>query len=137
VTLTAFSEFLFPAPAQRSTRAIISWWEARRLRFNLIVGTAGVFSLTAINVLAWLPPHGEGLPPNAWRAAVAFGVLANVFYLWGPAVELGIERVWGRKVLPAGPTLFRMGLTFSVGLALLPTLLGGLDWGFRILRWLI
>jgi hypothetical protein len=30
--------------------------------------------------------------------------------------------------------LYRMGLTFSVGLALLPTLLVGIDWLFRIVR---
>jgi hypothetical protein len=34
-----------------------------------------------------------------------------------------IDKVWGRTVLPAGPSLYRMGLTFSVGLALFPTLI--------------
>jgi hypothetical protein len=41
----------------------------------------------------------------------------------GPTVEAVTEESWGRQVLPVGPSLFRTGLTFSVGLALLPTLL--------------
>jgi hypothetical protein len=36
----------------------------------------------------------------------------------GPTHEIQIDEVWGRTVLPAGPSLYRMGLTFSVGLAL-------------------
>ena len=40
-----------------------------------------------------------------------------------PATELLIGMIWGRRVLPTGPALFRMGLTFSVGLALFPSLL--------------
>lgn len=38
------------------------------------------------------------------------------------------------RVLPVGPTLYRMGLTFSVGLALFPTLIFGLEWLVRIVR---
>lgn len=58
-----------------------------------------------------------------WQPIVAFGVLANVCYSLGPLVELSIQRLWGRTVLPVGPSLFRMGLTFSVGLAFLPALI--------------
>jgi hypothetical protein len=65
---------------------------------------------------------------------VVFGVLANLFYLLGPATEIGIEKLGRGRILPTGPTLYRMGLTFSVGLTLLPTMIAGLDWAFRILR---
>jgi hypothetical protein len=54
---------------------------------------------------------------------VAFGVLANVCYSLGPLVELTLHKLWGRAVLPVGPSLFRMGLTVSVRLALLPILI--------------
>ena len=44
-------------------------------------------------------------------------------YCLGPTIEILIEKFWGRTVLPAGPSLYRMGLTFSVGLAFFPTLI--------------
>jgi hypothetical protein len=56
-------------------------------------------------------------------APVVFGVMANLCYLLGPATEIVIQALWGRQVLPTGPALFRIGLTFSVGLALFPALL--------------
>jgi hypothetical protein len=34
-----------------------------------------------------------------------------------------MHRIWGRALLPVGPALYRMGLTFAVGLALFPTLI--------------
>jgi hypothetical protein len=40
--------------------------------------------------------------------------------------------MWGRGLLPTGPALFRMGLTFSVGLALFPALLMMFVWVARI-----
>ena len=57
---------------------------------------------------------------------------ANICYLCGPATELLIEKLWGPRVLPTGPMLFRVGLTFSVGLALFPALLTTIGWVLRI-----
>ena len=130
--MTDLTEFLFPAPAKRSVGSILGWWEKRRLPYNLIVGGAGVVSLAVASVVTALPPsaHGWGLVP--WQPIVAFGVLANVFYLLGPAAELLVEKVGGGKILPTGPSLFRMGLTFSVGLAFFPVLIVMIDWVFRI-----
>ena len=130
--MSALTEFLFPAPARRSAPAIIRWWEKRRLPYNLAVGTAGLFSLGALWVLAALPPGGTLLPFVPWQPIVAFGVLANVCYLLGPAAEIAIDKIWGRQVLPTGPALYRMGLTFSVGLALLPTLMAVFFWVARV-----
>ena len=65
-----------------------------------------------------------------------FGLLANACYLLGPAAEIGVEKLSRGKILPTGPAFFRMGLTFSVGLTLFPTLLFAVDWGIRLLRWL-
>jgi hypothetical protein len=128
------TEFLFPAPAPRNAHSIIGWWERRRLAFNGFVGAAGVFSLSVMHIVSRLPPDAHGLP-NEWPIPViVFGVLANVCYFLGPACEIALEKVWGGTLLPSGPMLYRMGLTFSVGLALLPTLLVGIDWLFRIVR---
>ncbi len=134
--VTSLTEFLFPAPAPRGIGSILRWWESRRLPYNLFVGSAGLVSVGAVSALSWLPPGAGGVHIDL-IPIVAFGVLANLCYLLGPAAEIGLDRLFRGKTLPAGPTLFRMGLTFSVGLALLPTLLAGLHWVFRVLRWLI
>lgn len=130
--MSALTEFLFPAPARRSAGAIIGWWEKRRLPYNVAVGTAGVVSVAVAWVLAALPPSGEVITFLPWQPIVAFGVLANVCYLLGPAVEIVVDKLWGRQVLPTGPALYRMGLTFSVGLAFLPALIGVFFWVARI-----
>ncbi len=135
--MNALVDLLFPAPAARSVSSIVGWWERRRPGYNLAVGAAGTFSLAALNVITRIPPHPfemhVGVP---WQAVLAFGVMANVCYLLGPAAEIAIHKLWGRSVLPTGPALYRMGLTFSVGLALLPTLLAVIQFVVRIVAWL-
>ena len=134
--VTGITEFLYPAPARRSLGGIVRWWESRRLHYNLIVGGSGLVSLAVVRVISWLPPdpHG-GLPPL--MVVLVFGTLANLCYLLGPVVEVAVDQIWGRSVLPVGPALFRMGLTFSVGLTLLPVLIFLIDWAFRIVRAII
>jgi hypothetical protein len=132
--MTAITEFLFPAPDhRRTTLSLLNWWESRRLKYNLIVGTSGVFSLGFMRIITWLPPSPHDMPLN-WKQVVVFGVLANVCYSAGWLAELGLEKLWGRRALPAGPTLFRQGLSFSVGLTLLPSLVTIFDWAFRIIH---
>ena len=117
--MTDLVEFLFPAPAERSAGGILKWWESRRIPFNLIVGGAGLVTLGVMRVFTWLISE----PFVPWQAIVVYGVAANLCYLFGPALEIAVDKVWGRKVLPVGPGLYRMGLTFSVGLTLLPALI--------------
>ena len=117
--MTALTEFLFPAPASRSTTAIIAWWERRRLAYNACVGAAGLVSLGTFG-LADALTGGGGLFPGAFLAAAVVGGLANICYFFGPATELLFEKFWGRGVLPTGPLLYRTGLTFSVGVVLFP-----------------
>lgn len=133
--MTALSDFLFPAPARRSARSILGWWEGRRLAYNAMVGTAGLVSLGATDLMVAMPPgsNSGGIP---LVAVLVVGILANVCYSLGPMAELAIEKVSRGRVLPTGPALYRMGLTFSVGLVMLPTLIAGADWTFRMVRWL-
>lgn len=126
-------DFLYAPPAPRTVPGIIKWWESRRLKYNLIVGGTGVVSLAAIRVLSSLPPDPLHIP-YIWQPIVAYGVLANLCYLLGPMGEIAVEKLGRGKILPTGPGFFRMGLTFSVGLTLLPTLIFAVDWGLRILR---
>ncbi|HSM06007.1 MAG TPA: hypothetical protein VK858_15425 [Longimicrobiales bacterium] len=125
--MSALTEFLFPAPAPREPMAILRWWERRRVPYNVAVGAAGMFSLTVVSVVQALPPFSSPVVPPLGGILV-FGILANVCYCLGPLTELAAGAIWGRTVLPTGPTLYRMGLTFSVGLALLPTLIVMIMW---------
>jgi hypothetical protein len=122
MTMNALTEFLFAAPASRSTPSIIAWWERRRLAYNASVGAAGLVSLGTVGFFNTLM-GGDAMFPQALIVAAVFGGMANLCYFFGPAAELLFEKLWGRRVLPAGPMLYRIGLTFSVGLALFPTLL--------------
>ena len=97
------------------------------------MGGSGLASLAVVRVISWPPPDPHGGFPSP-QVVLDFGLLANVCYLLGPAVEMTVEMLWGRKVLPVGPALFRMGLTFAVGLTLLPVLIFTIDWLDRILH---
>jgi hypothetical protein len=119
--MTDIVEFLYPAPAPRSVAGIVGWWERRRLAYNLMVGAAGSVSLVAFTLMMIVV--GEGPELGLLAGAGVFGLMANVCYLLGPAAEIVIHRRWGNQVLPVGPMLYRAGLTFSVGLALFPTLI--------------
>ncbi len=134
--MSAIVEYLFPAPARRSAAGIAAWWEARRLGYNVIVGLVGLVSFGWTHLMLALPPTRAGAEiPVA--GVIVFGVLANVFYTTGPIVEYAVERLSRGRVLPLGPMLYRMGLTFSVGLALMPAAVSCLDWGIRILKFII
>ncbi len=130
--MALLGDVLFPAADyRRTTASLLLWWEARRLTFNLAVGTTGIFTLLAIKLIAWTPP-GLPLPVIDWRPVVAYGILANICYTFGWALEAAAQRVWGRKCPAFGPALFRQGLSFSVGLSLLPILVVSLGWVVRV-----
>lgn len=131
----SLTDFLYPAPAPRNSWGILKWWESRRWKYNAIVGVSGLASLGIFSLLMSLPPLAHHLT-FTWGPIIGFGVLANICYFLGPTVEVAIEKLGGGKILPTGPALFRMGLTFSVGLTMLPTLLAGMDWVLRIIAWL-
>jgi hypothetical protein len=134
--MTALTRFLYPVPARRSISSIIGWWERRRLAFNVVVGIAGVGTLAVVTALGYLPPGPHGLFPPL-GAVIAYGVMANLCYTAGWAIESAAHAFFGGELLPSGPVLFRQGVLFSVGLTLLPIVLGLADWGFRILRWVL
>ena len=134
--MTALARLLFPAPAlRRSPAVILAWWESRRLTYNAIVGGTGLLTLAVLQVLSWLPPH---LPlPVPWPLVVAYGVCANVCYTFGYLFESLLARIWGDDVAPVGPTLFRHGLVFSVGLTLFPIGVAWVGYLFGLAKWML
>jgi len=124
-----------PADHRRTTLSLLNWWESRRATFNLVVGATGVVTLLIVRAISLMPP---GVPMFFdWRPVVAYGLLANVCYTFGFAVEATAQRIFGDRCPAIGPVLFRQGLAFSVGLTLLPILLVSIGWLARVAMWLL
>ena len=115
---TFLADFLYPEPAERRVGAMIGWWEKRRLPYNLIVGAIGLVPLTVGVLFTTLVASLQ--PVDMFRAAIWWGVIANLCYTLGPVAEIALEKLFGRRLLPAGPLLFRAGVTVAVGVTLLP-----------------
>ena len=127
---------LFPVPdVRRSPATLLHWWESRRPTYNLIVGGTGLLTLATLRVLSWLPPHFEFDAPLA--LILAYGLLANACYSFGFALEALLQRLWGDDVAPVGPTLWRHGLVFSVGLTLLPIGVAWVTYLAKTAQWLL
>ena len=134
--MSALTRILFPAPAEvRNTAGIFKWWESRRLTFNVAVGAAGLVTLTAINLIAVLPPLSMKVGVF-WPGVLVYAVLANMFYSLGFVTEAAMQRAWHEETPRVGPALFRQGLVFSVGLTLLPIALMGINYGVHVLKWI-
>ncbi|HSQ31411.1 MAG TPA: hypothetical protein VLN49_16260 [Gemmatimonadaceae bacterium] len=129
-------EILFPpADHRRTTLSLLSWWEARRGTFNLIVGATGLFTLLVLRLISWIPPFVD--VPLDWRPVAVYGLLANVCYTFGWGIESVAQRVWGDRCPAFGPALFRQGVAFSVGLTLLPILLVSFAWVVRVVGFFV
>jgi hypothetical protein len=134
--MAALAQLLFPVPdVCRSPATLLAWWESRRPAYNLIVGGAGLITLTVLHALSLLPPHVRFDAP--WPLVLVYGVCANICYSFGFAIEGLFERLWGQDVAPVGPTLFRHGLVFSVGLTLVPIGIAWLGWLIVAVRYLV
>jgi len=132
--MSALTQFFFRTPAvSASTWTVIRWWESRRLAYNVAVGAAGILSLTAVALAELLPPNPR-VPGIPWGGILVYGLLANLFFCLGPAVDAFVCRRWGRTFDAVGPALFRYGFAFAVGLTLLPIPLVAIGWGLRVLK---
>jgi hypothetical protein len=112
--------------------AVIGWWEARRIPFNLLVGATGVVAISAILAVAWMSERTLGIPigwPDppffAVLGVIAFGLAANVCYTGGWVAELIVRKTWPNQAEHIGPISFALGLFFAVLVTLLPVVLIG------------
>lgn len=65
-----------------------------------------------------------------------YGLMANVAYTGGWITELWIRNRLGREMEPVGPTIFRYGFAFSLGLTLFPVAIISLFKLVSVLRWI-
>jgi hypothetical protein len=131
--MSALTKFFFRAPySLPKTGEIVRWWESRRLPYNLAVGSAGILSLAVVALFDVLPPSPK-VPGIPWGGVLVYAILANLFFSLGPVVDTVICRRWGRDYAELGPTVFRYGFAFAVGLTLLPVPLAIITWIGRLL----
>jgi hypothetical protein len=83
----------------KTSWAVIGWWEARRVPFNLLVGATGLVT-----------------------GVIAFALAANVCYTGGWVAELIVRKTWPNQAEQIGPISFALGLGFAVLITLLPVL---------------
>jgi hypothetical protein len=79
--VTALTRFFFDAVyAPRSAWSVVGWWERRRSTYNLVVGAAGLVTLTAVNLFSLLFAVGLTLLPIP---LVAMGWVFRLLGLFG------------------------------------------------------
>ena len=135
--MSALTRFLYPLPDYRRTPwSLLRWWESRRAAYNAIVGGTGLVTLGVVGVVGLLPPalHPRLVHwPQVLVGVVVYGALANVCYSLGWTAELAMRLLWKDEAPDAGPALVRQGLSFAMGLTLLPIPLVVFSWVARAL----
>jgi hypothetical protein len=109
------------------SRAVVLWWEARRVPYNAIVGAVGLVSATIMIGVAFTCESRGGAPiglpdPPAFAivGALLYGVLANICYTGGWITEVVVAKVWSAETTRFGPIAFTLGTAFSVLVTLIP-----------------
>lgn len=110
----------------------VGWWEARRIPFNLIVGTAGLLSCTVVGVVGlgsyFLFGSDFGTPGSPGLALfgiVIYGLSANICFTGGWFAELVIRKIWPTQADRFATLSFSLGLVFAVLLTLVPGIVVG------------
>jgi hypothetical protein len=111
------------APCSRSD--LIRWWEARRLRYNMMVGAVGIatwFLVLCVGSLAVKPGVDFEEPIMMIIGPIIYGMLANLCYSFGWIVDTGFYRGCPRT------KLYKAGLIFSLVLTALPGIWAIIAW---------
>jgi hypothetical protein len=102
---------LFTDKLENSLTAAFSWWEKRRMVFNLTVGLTGLFSFVVVGRFY----------VHDLVVIIIYGVIANLFYCLGFYSEVAAKHYFkGRFDLSERRnSLFTLGLLVSIGVTLL------------------
>ena len=124
-----------------SARDTIGWWEARRIPFNLIVGSVGILTCIIVGIVGLGSEvlfHSEFGLPNpplfALFAVTIYGILANACYTGGWVAELIVRKIWPREADRFATLSFSLGVVFAVVVTLAPAALVGAGGIFKLLR---
>lgn len=126
----------YPIP---SARAVIGWWEARRIPYNLIVGSVGIITCIIIAIIGmgsyFFFNSDFGLPGSPLFAVfgiIIYGFLANLCYTGGWIAELIVRRAWPEEADKFATRTFLLGLFFSILLTLTPAIVVGVAGIFEL-----
>ena len=107
--------------------AVIGWWEARRIPFNITVGATGIVTGCLVLLVAWLSERWLGIPVGVPDPPVlvvlgvlVYGVAANVCYTGGWVAEWLVRKAWPAESERMGPISFALGMVFAVIVTLSP-----------------
>lgn len=118
--------------APRNSWAVVVWWEARRVFFNLVVGVYGFACLIvffiAIASTGILKAGEDAVEPISLCAAP---FLINILYTLGWLVEIPLRLVAPGVSPQVGPLLLKAGLGLGLALVSLPAVYWS---GYRILQ---
>ena len=115
-----------------SSLQIISWWEYRRIPFNIIVGVTGILTCVFLTIEEIFFEDklggsiiGTGGSPliigfGIMGIIAAYGIVANICYTCGWMSELLARYLWREEAEHFGKITFVFGLLFSVFLTLSP-----------------
>lgn len=110
--------------ASPSLYQIISWWEIRRIAYNIILLIVGVL---AILIMAGIEAiTGEtyvNFPDPPILAIMFFAFMANVCYTGGEIAEVIARRFFDDEADHFGEIAFSLGLLLSVSITILPAIL--------------
>ena len=128
-----FTWFFSRRSNQNSWFGIISWWEIRRVPYNLILALVGAISLllffTFISLTNELKPGEDAIEPMALFMAP---IAANICYTAGWIVEL-FWLTLRKKKSYIGPALLKLGLGFSLVVVVFPSAAWIVIWVTRII----
>ena len=119
-----FGHHQYP-PAPYSRRDLIKWWEARRLRYNLMVGAVGIVTwllVECVGSLAVKPGVDFEEPILMIIGPIFYCLFANLCYSLGWIVDTRFYRGLPRV------RLYKAGLVFSLVLTALPGIWAVVAW---------
>jgi hypothetical protein len=106
---------------------VVAWWEVRRLPYNMLVAATGGLSLAVFFAVAFACERSSGValgmptpPLLVVIAAVAYGIVVNVFYTGGWILELLVAKLWHVSTPVFGPIAFTIGTAVTVVVTLVP-----------------
>ncbi len=110
----------------------MKWWEARRLRYNLLVGVVGVATWVLVPFVGSLVVK-SGVdfeePFMMIAGPIIYGIFANLCYSLGWVVDTTIYRGDPRTVL------YKAGLIFSLIQTALPGIWAVVAWCITLYTW--
>jgi hypothetical protein len=109
----------------------VAWWELRRIPFNLVVFLIGVVTILIVEIVGdhFVKPGEDAIEPALLLIGVPiYAIAANLFYTLGWISELLWSGGNTERTAPFRRRVFRLGLSFSVFLTLLPAIVLPILW---------